>query len=142
MQYLYISIWRGYKDGVIFYSLGNFIFQTETVDLQPYDAYINKGMPLDTKVGDYMNQRSKNGTVGYGVLENIWRAVMASWTIEDDKVTEVKLYPISLDIQAKRAHKGVPHLLHTDEVLLYLADLSAPFGTTITIEDGVGILKL
>ena len=131
-----------YHNGVIFYSLGNFIFETETVDLQPYDAYINKKMPLDTKVGDYMNQRSKNGTVGYGVLENIWRAVMAGWTIEDGKVTEVQLYPISLDIHAKRPHKGVPHLLHTNEVLEYLSILSEPFGTQIEIKDGIGYIKL
>ena len=51
-----------YKGGVIFYSLGNFIFETETVEFQPADAYINKSMPLDTKVGAYMNERSKNGT--------------------------------------------------------------------------------
>ena len=66
-----------YKGRPIFYSLGNFIFQTETIGLQPYDAFINKGMDPDTKIGDYMAQRSKNDTVGYGVQENIWRAIMA-----------------------------------------------------------------
>lgn len=131
-----------YNEGVIFYSLGNFIFETETVDLQPYDAYVNKKMPLDTKVGAYMSQRSKNGTVGYGVLEEIWRAVMGAWTIEEGKVTQVQLYPISLDIEAKRPHKGVPHLLHTNEVLEYLASLSEPFGTKIEIKEGVGYINL
>ena len=40
-----------YHGGLILYSLGNFLFETETVELQPYDAYVNKKMPLDTKVG-------------------------------------------------------------------------------------------
>ena len=36
-----------YKGKPIFYSLGNFLFETETVDLQPYDAYLNKKLPVD-----------------------------------------------------------------------------------------------
>ena len=31
-----------YHGAPIFYSLGNFLFETETVEKQPYDAYINK----------------------------------------------------------------------------------------------------
>ena len=77
-------------------SLGNFLFETETVEKQPYDAYINKKMPLDTKVGAYMDARSKNGTAGYGVLPEIWLSVMAGWTMEDGHLTEINFYPISL----------------------------------------------
>lgn len=72
-----------YHGGLILYSLGNFIFQTETVSMQPYEAFANKGLSTDMKVGEFMNLRSKNGTVGYPTLENIWRSVMAAWTMED-----------------------------------------------------------
>ena len=131
-----------YHGGLILYSLGNFLFETETVELQPYDAYANKKMPLDTKVGAYMDNRSKNGTVGYGVLENIWRSVMAAWTMEDGVITQVQLYPISLDMHAPRWQKGVPHVVYNDEVLCYLAQLSKPFGTDIRIENHVGYIDL
>lgn len=131
-----------YQGGVIFYSLGNFLFETETVSLQPYDAYINKGVPVTTKVGEYMSQRSKNGTVGYGVLENIWRSVMGAWTMEDGKVTQIQLYPISLGMYEKRSQKGVPCLSYDDKVLEYLVELSKPFGTTIRIENHVGYIDL
>ena len=131
-----------YKGKVIFYSLGNFLFETETVSLQPYDAYINRKLPLDTKVGTYMDDRSKNGTVGYGVLENIWRAVMAGWTMEDQKVTQVQLYPISLGINDKRPRKGEPRMIGDEKVLEYLQQLSAPYGTRIRIQDGVGYIDL
>ena len=131
-----------YKGKVIFYSLGNFLFETETVSLQPYDAYINRKLPLDTKVGTYMDDRSKNGTVGYGVLENIWRAVMAGWTMEDQKVTQVQLYPISLGINDKRPRKGEPRMTGDEKVLEYLQQLSAPYGTRIRIQDGVGYIDL
>ena len=131
-----------YKEKPIFYSLGNFLFETETVSLQPYDAYINKKLPVDTKVGSYMDNRSKNGTVGYGVLENIWRAVMAGWTMKDGKVTQVQLYPISLGMKEKRSQKGVPKMTGDEEVLRYLQQLSDPYGTKIRIENGVGYIDL
>ena len=131
-----------YKGGLILYSLGNFLFETETVSLQPYDAYINRKMPLDTKVGSYMDNRSKNGTVGYGVLENIWRAVMAAWDMEDGKITQVQLYPITLGLHDKRPHKGLPRMSGSEETLRYLQQLSEPYGTKIRIENGVGYIDL
>jgi poly-gamma-glutamate capsule biosynthesis protein CapA/YwtB (metallophosphatase superfamily) len=130
-----------YGNGVIFYSLGNFIFETETVEYQPWDAYANRGMPLDTKVGVYMDNRSKNGTVGYGTMPEIWEAVLASWTIEDGAVKDIRLYPISLGMGAPRPHLGVPVLSHADGVLRRMAELSLPYGTKIEVKDGVGIVS-
>ena len=131
-----------YKEGLILYSLGNFIFETETVEYQPADAYSNKNMPLDTKVGAYMTARSKNGTSGYGTLPEIWFSVMAGWTMADGKLTEVKLYPIDLGQHKPRSQKGVPVLSGNEEVLKYMAELSAPYGTQIHIADGVGTILL
>lgn len=131
-----------YNNGIILYSLGNFIFETETVSVQPYEAYGNKGMPVDTKVGAYMDKRSKNGTVGYPTQENIWRSVMAGWTVEDGRVTQMQLYPISLGMNAPRSQRGVPVLAHDSGVLAYLAELSKPFGTVIRIENNVGYIEL
>ncbi len=131
-----------YNGGVIFYSLGNFLFETETVALQPYDAYLNKRMPLDTKVGAYMNARSKNGTVGYGVLENIWRSVIAGWTMEDGRIVQIQLYPITLGIDSPRSQKGVPRLAQDAKVLAYLQALCHPFGVSIQIRDNIGYIDL
>lgn len=130
-----------YHGGVIFYSLGNFIFETETVEYQPWDAYANRGMPLDTKVGAYMDNRSKNGTAGYGTLPEIWFSVMAGWTMEDGKLTQVQLYPISLGMDRVRAQKGVPVMTGDEQVLRYLAKLSEPYGTVIDIQNGVGTIR-
>ena len=131
-----------YKEKPIFYSLGNFLFETETVKLQPYDAYVNKKMPADTKVGAYMDARSKNGTAGYGVLPEIWEAVLAGFTMEDGQVTEIQLYPISLGMDQKRSKKGIPVLSGDQKVLRYLEKLSEPYGTRIEIRDGTGYIKI
>ncbi len=130
-----------YRGGLILYSLGNFIFETETVEYQPWDAYANRGMPLDTKVGAYMDNRSKNGTAGYGTQPEIWFSVLAGWTMEEGAVTEVRLYPVSLGMDKARSQKGVPVLTGDEEVLRYLARLSAPYGTEIAVENGVGVIR-
>ena len=122
-----------YGDGIIFYSIGNFLFETETVSLQPYDAYINRKLPLTTKVGAYMDDRSKNGTVGYGTLQNIWRAILPSITVEDGKVTEVTLHPVFLNQYERRSVKGLPVLSGDEETLRYAQELSAPYGTKLRI---------
>ena len=132
-----------YRGGVIFYSIGNFIFETETVAVQPADAFSNKGFTLDTKVGEYMDQRSLNGTRGYVVQENIWRAVLPGFTVDNGRVTEVKLYPVDLGQKLPRSQRGLPRLTRAREPMLYLAGLSKSYGTEISVdEEGVGSIGL
>ena len=131
-----------YKNKPIFYSLGNFIFQTETVRLQPADAYQNKGMAHDTMIGEYMNNRSKNGTRSYCVMENIWRSVMAGFTAEDGRITQIQLYPVTLCMGAPRSKMGIPHIAEDNAVLHYLASLSEPFGTKMEIGEHMATIDL
>ena len=131
-----------YGDGLILYSIGNFIFQTDTVSLQPWDAYVNRNLPVTMKVGEYMDERSANGTKGYCVQWPIWNAVLPSWDMEDGRITRVRFYPIDLGMEKVRSRKGVPVLNGSEETLRYLQTLCAPFGTQIRIENGVGYLEL
>lgn len=131
-----------YNGKPIFYSLGNFLFQTETVSLQPADAYENAKMPADTTVGEYMNQRNQNRTRGYIVQENIWRSVMAGFSIEDGKITEIKLYPLTLGFGAPLSKLGLPRLAKNNDVLEYLAELSRPYGTKLEMHSGYATVKL
>ena len=131
-----------YKGKPIFYSLGNFIFQTETVSHQPADAYENANMPHDTTVGEYMNARNNNRTKGYIVQENIWRTVMAAFTMESGKITEVKLYPVTLNFGAPLTKLGKPRIADNTEVLDYIESLSKPYGTEFEIKDGCALIKL
>lgn len=131
-----------YGGGVIFYSLGNFIFETETTAVQPADAFIEQRLPLDMKVGEYMDNRSRNNTIGFPVHPEIWQAVVPSWEMENGKITSVKLHPIDLGMKASRAQRGLPKLSHDEETLRYVQTLSEPYGTEIEIREGVGYIKL
>lgn len=99
-----------YKGAPVFYSIGNFIFETETVARQPADAFIGKGMPADTKVGAYMDARSANGTRGYIVDPHIWEAVVPEWIVADGKVRALVLHPVTLGQKDSRSQRGLPVL--------------------------------
>lgn len=132
-----------YKEGLILYSIGNFLFETDTVEFQPWDAYHNRGMDVQTtKVGAYMLDRSKNGTVGYAVQWPIWNSLLFGWTMEDGKITQVQLYPIELGMDEPRWKKGLPRLNGSEKTLKYLEEISAKYGTRIRIEDGVGYIDI
>lgn len=131
-----------YHGGIIFYSLGNFIFETETVEVQPYDAFAPKKLPDSMKIGAYMDHRSKNGTKGYIVQENIWRAVLPAWTVEDGVLKDVRLYPIDLVQRGTRSERGIPHLSGSAATLEHLQKLSERYGTRIEIQEGTGLVKI
>lgn len=131
-----------YKNKPIFYSLGNFIFETETVSKQPAEAYKNKGFAPDTKVGAYMDERSNHGTRGYGTLPPIWFSVIPVWEVEEGTVRQIRLYPITLGMELPRSRKGLPKLSRDPAILEHLRTLCAPYGTEIRDEDGIGVITL
>ena len=130
-----------YNGGVIIHGLGNFIFQTETISAQPYDAFAKMGLSQETRVGQYMDHRSKNGTVGHVVMPDIWRSFVASWTMDDGRVTEMKLYPIDLGMHKSRGQRGWPSLMDDVKALEKIQELSSQLGTTVTIKDGIGYVE-
>ncbi len=131
-----------YEGAPIFYSIGNFIFESETTALQPADACLGMHLPLTTKVGAYMSNRSRNDTIGFPTMKNIWRAIMPSWTVEKGRVTSITCHPIDLGMTKSRAQRGVPRLSHDEDTLGYLAELSARYGTKMTIENGAATITL
>jgi poly-gamma-glutamate capsule biosynthesis protein CapA/YwtB (metallophosphatase superfamily) len=66
---------------------------------------------------------------------------------EGGKLVEVRLYPVDCGISGTRpvSKAGVPMTPSPEEaqrILKLVQDLSKPFGTTISIEDNVGVIRL
>lgn len=131
-----------YKGGIIFYSLGNFLFENDTTTHQPSDFYEKYHMSNTSMVGEGMDNRSKGGTIGLSVNPDVWRSVIARWEVEDGTVTELKLYPIHMGMELPRYRKGLPAFAEDDGLLDHLAELSAEFGTEIRIENHIGVVTL
>ena len=83
----------------------------------------------------------ENGTAGYPVKESIWRAVLASWVMQDGVLKEVRLFPIGLGMHEPRTRRGTP-VPGTEDTLHALAELCRPFGTELQIEKGIARIRL
>lgn len=134
-----------YKNRPIFYSLGDFIFQNDTVEKQPAEFYNLYQLNHSHTTADGFDERSQNGTRGLAANPKVFESVIATFEIEKGTITKIELIPISLGFEKKRAGKGKPKFAdqeHSVRILQELNDLSSEFGTTVTIENGRGYITL
>ncbi|HEX7183214.1 MAG TPA: CapA family protein [Thermoanaerobaculia bacterium] len=129
-----------YKGKPIFYSLGNFLFQYETISPVPPEALA--GLGLDPFTLDPSLYYKK---IPYGEGRRFWESFVPRVTFEEGKVVEVELFPISLGFEEPAYHRGTPALAKGAEaqsILERIVRLSEPFGTKIDIQEGIGRIRL
>lgn len=134
-----------YKGAPIFYSLGNFIFQNETTAWVPYEGYRRFELGPEHTPGDFYEARSDGGKRGFPADPVFWRSVVGMCQYDAKALKEVRLYPIDMGFGRPIPQRGRPLLAEgrvAQETLEWLQHVSAPFGTTITIDGDVGIIRL
>jgi poly-gamma-glutamate capsule biosynthesis protein CapA/YwtB (metallophosphatase superfamily) len=134
-----------YKNRPIFYSLGDFIFQNDTVEKQPAEFYNLYELDHRHTTADGFDARSQNGTRGLAADTKVFESVIASFDIENGAISEIELVPISLGFEKNRAGKGKPRFAdkeHGVKIIEELHELSVEFGTLITIKNGKGYISL
>jgi len=134
-----------YKGKPIFYSLGDFIFQNETVERLPLDDFENVGVDPATGVAGLNDARYDHDRRGFPADPLVWESVVAVPRFRDRALEGLELYPVSLGFGQPRTERGRPML--ADEALGRkiigdLQRLSEPFGTKIEYHDGVGVVSL
>jgi poly-gamma-glutamate synthesis protein (capsule biosynthesis protein) len=83
-----------YKSKAIFYSLGNFIFQNETVKSFPGDAYERFGLDETATPADWWDARTDNGRKGHPANPRYWENFVALCEFKAGKFAGTTLYPI------------------------------------------------
>ncbi len=131
-----------YNGKPIFYSLGNFFFQVNLQEPIPVDLYeMMKADPNAVTESELMAKFLKSGFDA-----QVWyRSVIAVSRFEHGKVAEIRLYPVDLGLKAGTVNQGIPRMAApavANEILADLQRLSKPYGTTIAVEDGVGVIRL
>jgi poly-gamma-glutamate synthesis protein (capsule biosynthesis protein) len=134
-----------YKDKPIFYGLANFVFENETLLRQPPENYEPFGMTLESGagVGDFNERRSNNDTTGFPADARYWESVIAMTRFVGKKLTDVRLYPITLGFKKPRSQRGWPMLADETlgrKIIDDVSKFSAPFGTRVQFKDGVGLV--
>jgi poly-gamma-glutamate synthesis protein (capsule biosynthesis protein) len=134
-----------YKGKPILYSLGNFIFENETVLRLPYESYEPYGLGADQHVADFNDRRYDNDRRGFPSRREMWESVIALPRWQGRALVELRLVPITLGFGRPRQVRGRPLLADADlarKIIDDLARLSAPFGTRIEFRDGTGLVRL
>ena len=80
----------------IFYSLGNFIFQNDTVRWQPAYNYESVGLGPEHTPADFYDRRSENDARGFPGDPIYWHSVVARCEYRAHKLRRVTLHPIDL----------------------------------------------
>lgn len=133
-----------YKGKPIFYSLANFIFENDLVELQPADNYEKTALQPGSLPSDYFSKRSKNDTVGFPADRKYWQSVIAEVVYDNDRTLQsVRLHPVSMGFGQPRSKRGQPYpspAAEAEQIFKDLEEVCAPFNTTVSYKNGVGTL--
>ena len=134
-----------YKGKPILYSLGDFIFQNETLLRLPAENYEPFDLGADSHVNDFNDARYNFDKSGFPADRMIWEAVVATPKFRGDQLIELALHPITLGFGQSRSVRGRPMFADGElgqKILSDLVKLSAAMGTKITIRDDIGYVEL
>ena len=126
-----------YNGKPVFYGLGEFFYQWQHMDASMMAASWGGAAPED---GSDVSER---------VSQN-WRAVnfesmIALSEYDGGRLTAVRLYPTHGQFDGPISQLGIPRSAPPEmaqEILERVARLSETFGTTIEIENGVGVIRI
>ncbi|MDA8961843.1 CapA family protein [Congregibacter sp.] len=134
-----------YDGKPIMYSLGDFIFQNETLLRLPYDNYARYELGENSHLADFNDKRYKNDSVGFPANPEIWEAVVAVPVFENKELVELALHPITLGYGLPRQVRGRPMFADDKfgaKIINDLRQRSKPFGTRIVDRGGIGYVDL
>jgi poly-gamma-glutamate synthesis protein (capsule biosynthesis protein) len=145
-----------YKNKPIFYGRGTFWAQlTSYLNRLPADSYEAAGLDLNNLTAltpeDYRGPREPQGGLGHAGAPTgqYIGGTIPLLTLEEGRLSEIKLYPYSLGRIEKRMTgtrlDGRPMLTSGENarmIIDYMKQLSVPFGTSVEFKEGIGVVKL
>jgi poly-gamma-glutamate synthesis protein (capsule biosynthesis protein) len=134
-----------YKGKPIMYSLGDFIFQNETLLRLPSENYEPLNLGATAHVNDFNDARYNFDKSGFPADPPIWEAVVALPRYRGEQLVELALHPITLGYGKSRAVRGRPLFADGalgEKILGDVVRLSAAMGTKVTIRNGIGYVDL
>jgi poly-gamma-glutamate capsule biosynthesis protein CapA/YwtB (metallophosphatase superfamily) len=129
-----------YNKRPIFYGLGSFIFHRDRLRKIAQEAY--DGVSLDSKAtaGEFNQARS----VKYPHPTSAYQSIVPKFTLENGKLLDLRIYPITLGYNRPMSKRGDPALADQTlgrEIIENLQQKSLKFGTKIKYEDGMGVIE-
>ena len=121
-----------YNGCPIFYCLGNFFFENDTVEKLPADFLEKYGVSIHASAQEGLRARAAQATASLGARRPVYQTVLPRFSILDGRCAELELLPVDLGLDGPKWEKGVPRLADAraaEEICAYLNRVSAPYGT-------------
>jgi poly-gamma-glutamate synthesis protein (capsule biosynthesis protein) len=139
-----------YQGKPIFYSLGDFILQNDTVRRVPLDNMRRVGIDSwEATPADFYDARSgrehEGERTGMFARSAAWQSVIAIVEFQNGGLERVRLQPIDLGFHRSRAQRGRPVIARGTvalDVLHSYQQLCEPFGTAVEIDGQTGLVQL
>lgn len=134
-----------YKGKPILYSLGDFIFQNETLLRLPSENYESYELGATAHVNDFNDARYDFDKTGFPADQLIWEAVVAVPKFRGEQLIELAFHPITLGFGKPRSVRGRPQFAEGglgQKILGDLVKLSEAMNTKITVRNGIGYVDL
>jgi poly-gamma-glutamate capsule biosynthesis protein CapA/YwtB (metallophosphatase superfamily) len=134
-----------YKERPILYSVGNLVFQNETVGFFPADAYERFDLDLKATPSDFLDARTSGGKKGHPSDPAYWENMFAVCEFGKGRLKEIRIYPIDQGFGRPRPQRGRPTLADGEvaqRVIARVVLLSRRYGIHVTNRDGVGVIEL
>ncbi|MER8927726.1 CapA family protein [Mesorhizobium sp. M0859] len=136
-----------YKGRPIFYSLGNFMFDNlqTPIGAEMFAAY-GKDPRVNTDADLIVDVMVQGFETDGGFTNPVYyESLIAVSRFEQNRLSELRLYPVELGYSARFANRGVPRPAPAPQaraILERLQKLSESFGTEIAIQNEVGVIRL
>ena len=112
-----------YKGKPVLYSLGDFIFQNETLLRLPSENYETYDLGASAHVNDFNDARYNRDKSGFPADRLIWEAVVAVPRFRGEQLVELALHPITLGFGKARSVRGRPQFADGELGQKILGDL-------------------
>ena len=134
-----------YKGKPILYSVGNFVFQNETVGFFPADAYERFDLDLRATPSDFLDARTNGGKKGHPSDPAYWENMFAVCKFNQKKLSRIEIQPIDQGFGRPLPQRGRPVLAEGEvaqRVIERVTRLSARYGTKVVNRNGVGVIEI
>ncbi len=144
-----------YNGKPIFYSLGNFFYQSETIKRFPFDIYERNGLDDNATPQDVLDYRDKIRS-GKLIRDNIipsrsgdsymrwFDALVGQCIFISGELQEIKIFPVGT-YHPHRSQRGRPILADEQQgkkIIEYVKQCSSEWGTNIEYKNGIGLINL
>lgn len=122
-----------YKDRPVFYSLGDFTLQLESLDFAPEDFYSKYGLTSDSTMHELFKKRSAGFTRGLMYDKVMYESIIPYWEMRNGKLSRLDFLAVELGFSKPRSQNGLPAPAADESIGQRFKALSEKMGTKLKV---------